>query len=420
MGNSMQIPIVHCDVAIIGGGPAGLAAATQLKKQGIKSVIVIEREQDAGGIPRHCGHFAFGMREFYRVLTGPSYARKLVQRAIKFGVDIRVKHTVVKIEETHLQVTSPEGMSEIIAQRIIIATGVREKPRSARAVSGERPLAVTSVGALQSMIYLKNNIPFVKPVIIGSELVSFSSIWTCVVSGIRPVAMLEETKRILARKPLNWMPRIFRIPLHYNTELVEIIGKDRVTGVRVKNKSGQIQEIICDGVVLSGQFLPESSLMRISGIDVDTHSGGPIIDQFGRCSNPKVFATGNLLRPVETAGWCWREGTNLGDWVAKDLKIGLPPASKGICISIKTPLIKLVVPQVIQLPYKSKDGMNQLQIRFSQPCKGQLVVRCDGEVIWQKNISSRAERRILIPLKAFENITGHSQVALDFQSFNSD
>ncbi|PHS17086.1 MAG: pyridine nucleotide-disulfide oxidoreductase [Kangiella sp.] len=416
MENKEQIPIIRCDVAIVGGGPSGLAAATELKKQGINNVIVIEREANAGGIPRHCGHFAFGMREFYNVLTGPSYAKKLVRQALKVNVDIRANSTVIKIEGTHLHVSSPEGMTEFIAERVIIATGVREKPRSARFVSGDRPLAVTSVGALQSMIYLKDNTPFKKPIIIGSELVSFSAIWTCLVAGIKPVAMLEQTQRILARRPLNWMPRIFRIPLHYNTELVRIIGKERVTGVEVKDRSGVIREISCDGVVFSGQFLPESSLARASGFDVDTHSGGPVIDQFGRCSNPNVFATGNLLRPVETAGWCWREGTNLGNWVARDLKIGLPQVRKSTPILIKTPLIKLVIPQFIQLPCTGSDGMKQMQIRFNQPCKGILIIRCDNVVIWQRNISSRAERRVLIPLKVLKNVIEKSEITLDFKS----
>jgi pyruvate/2-oxoglutarate dehydrogenase complex dihydrolipoamide dehydrogenase (E3) component len=359
------------------------------------------------------------MREFGRVMTGPGYARALVRRAETAGVDIRVKTSVVKIGgDAKLRVSSPDGISNIIADRIIIATGVRETPRSARFVSGARPLAVTTVGAMQSMIYLNHRIPFKRPLVVGSELVSFSALWTCFGAGIKPVAMLEKSDCILARWPAQWLPRLLRIPLLRQSRVVRILGRDRVTGVTISDRTGQHRDIACDGIVFSGQFTPESSLARAAALDIDVATKGPVIDQFGRCSNPRIFATGNLLRPLETAGWCWREGKNVGNCVADDLQGVLPSVRNCVAITLASPLIKLAVPQRIQIPYGG-DGMRHIQIRFTQACNGRLILRSGNTPVWQKSLNAKPERRVLIPLSKLELLSDENSLQLDFQRADS-
>ena len=204
MDNFAPGAATHFNVAIIGGGPAGLSAAIELKKRGVSRVAVLDREPHAGGIPRHCGHLAFGMREFKRILTGPDYARRLVQAAQDAGAEI---YTVVTVAEARpggeLLIITERGTGKISADRIIYATGVRETPRSARLISGNRPQGIMNTGALQSMVYLKNRKPFNCPVIIGTELVSFSAIMTCRHARIRPVAMIEEAPQVTARWPAS-------------------------------------------------------------------------------------------------------------------------------------------------------------------------------------------------------------------------
>lgn len=190
----------HCDVAIIGGGPSGLSAATELKKLGVNSVVVLEREATAGGIPRHCGHSPFGMREFKRILSGSQYTEKLVQSAEQAGVTLCLNTTVSAIaKDGALEVASHLGVQTLNATKVIICTGIRETPRSTRLVSGQRPLGIVTTGALQSTIYLKRKKPFKHPVIIGTELVSFSALLSCLHSGARPVAMIEKNARITAK-----------------------------------------------------------------------------------------------------------------------------------------------------------------------------------------------------------------------------
>ncbi|VAV99536.1 Putative oxidoreductase [hydrothermal vent metagenome] len=307
------------DVIVIGGGPAGLSAAVALKQAGVSRVVVLEREETAGGIPRHCGHPPFGMREFKRIYTGPQYARRLVEWALAAGVEIQTLTTVVEaMPGAKLLVSSDQGISKMSARRIIYATGTRETPRSARLISGSRPLGVMNTGALQTMVYLKNCKPFERPVIVGTELVSFSAIATCRHMGIKPVAMIEENARITTRLPLGLSAPIMGVPLYKNTRLVAIQGGDRVSGVEVEYADGK-RTIDCDGVVLTGKFIPEASLARCGHLKIDAATGAPVTDESGHCSDPTYFAVGNVLKPLKTAGKSWHEGRKTGWLVAEDL-----------------------------------------------------------------------------------------------------
>lgn len=386
------------EVAIIGGGPAGLAAATALKDADIGRVVVLEREPEAGGIPRHCGHPTFGLREFKRLLRGPAYAARLVARARRAGVEIHVMASVVKARPGgSLLVAVPQGVLELSARRIVYATGVREKPRSARFISGARVQGVLNTGALQSMVYLKNRRPFRRPVIVGSELVAFSAIMTSQHAGIRPVAMVEANQRVTARWPVALFAHLSGVNLLTGTRLLEILGDRCVTGVTVAGPDGSSRHIECDGVVLSGQFTPESSLARCGHLEVDPATGGPVVDQWGRCSDPVYFATGNLLRPVETAGWSWNEGHKTGRWVAEDLAAKLPGESSVLRIQASDSRLKYIMPQKINLS-RAGAGMKDLQFRVSKDVRGELVAVNGQGVVWRKKFSGLPERRLLIPV----------------------
>ncbi len=391
------------DVIIIGAGPAGLSAAVELKKQGIARVVVLERETQAGGIPRHCGHPPFGFREFSRVYTGPQYARKLVETALQAGVEIRTSTTVVQaLPNARLQLSSETGVEEISAKRIIYASGVRETPRSARLISGTRPLGVINTGALQSHVYLKQRRPFKHPAIIGTELVSFSAIQTCRHAGIQPVVMLEATDKPVARWPASLFARFSKVPLYLNTKLIRIEGDKQVEGIVVEDINGVQRTINCDGVLLTGKFTPESTLGRCGHLVIDQNTGGPQVNQFGRCSDPTYFAAGNLLRPVETAGWSWKEGHQVANCVVHDLNGKLPDslesnAENQIQLLSKSANIKFFMPQLISLPH-TKVGMKHIQLRFKHRATGILKVLDGSSVLYAKRLKVYPERRVLISI----------------------
>jgi len=260
------------------------------------------------------------MREFRRILTGPDYAARLRAAAEAAGVDIRPHTTVTAIERgPELRVSTPDGLARIMPRRVLLATGVRETPRSARLVSGSRPMGVLTTGALQSMVYLKSRTPFARPVIVGTELVSFSALLTCRHAGIRPMAMVEERSRPTAWRAATLLPRLQGVRLLMDTELARIEGTDRISGVVLRHGSGRGERLPCDGVVFSGRFTSESALARMGHIEVDPASGGPVTDQFGRCSDPAYCAAGNMVHPADSAGRCWQEGVATAEQIARSL-----------------------------------------------------------------------------------------------------
>lgn len=391
----------ECDVAIVGGGPAGLAAATELRALGVASVVVLEREEAAGGIPRHCGHYPFGMREFHRLLRGPDYAARLAARAREAGVAV---HTGVTVTALHpgprLGLSTPEGVREIAARRVLLCTGVREKSRAARLIGGSKPGGVLSTGALQGLVYLNGRRPFARPVVLGSELISFSALLTCRHMGIRPAAMVEPGPRATARWPSALLPRLLGVPLLLETEIEAIHGAERVSEVVLRGRDGATRTLAADGVVVSGQFLPEATLARASHLSVDPASGGPVIDQFGRCSDPAYFAAGNLLRPVETAGWSWAEGRAAGRAIAQSLAGDLPDPAAGIDLAVAGEALKYVVPQRIVPPGAGGLAGERLQLRVTRPVRGRLTMSMDGAEVWSKPIRALPERRVLVPVSA--------------------
>jgi len=288
------------DVIIIGGGPAGLSAARRLSALGIRDVVVLEREAVAGGIPRHCGHLGFGWQSHRRLWSGPRFAAEL--RKSVTGLDVRTSTTVLElVKDGQLRVQTPSGLAEMKARHIVIATGTRETPRAARLVGGSRPQGVMNTGALQQHVYLHHNRPFARPVIVGSELVSFSALLTCRHLGIRPVAMLEENPRISAQRPGDLIARfVFGVPVRTSTRLIAIEGRKNVEAVEIERR-GKRERISCDGVIFTGLFRPETALLP-AGLPSD-----------------KFSCAGNVLAPLKTSGECWLQGAGAAEDIARRL-----------------------------------------------------------------------------------------------------
>jgi len=288
------------DVVIIGGGPAGLSAARRLKELGIGRVAVLEREGEAGGIPRHCGHLGFGWQSHRRLWTGPRFASEIRKSAE--SVDVRIATTVLEIGKAgQLRVQNQSGLSTLEARHILLATGTRETPRAARLVGGARPAGVMNTGALQQHVYLHGNKPFERPVIIGSEWVSFSAILTCRHAAIRPVAMLEEAATITAPRPGKLIARlVFNVPVRTSAKLVSIEGQSQVEAVIVERK-GKNERIACDGVIFTGQFRPEMALVPQGMLPEN------------------ITCAGNVTTPLKTSGECWQQGRLAAEDIARRL-----------------------------------------------------------------------------------------------------
>lgn len=241
--------------------------------------------------------------------------------------------------------------------------------------------------------------------VVGTELVSLSALITCRRHGINPVAMLEAGRRPVARWPLTLLPRLLRVQLHYGAQIEEICGAERVEGVTLSDG----RRIECDGVLLTGRFVPEASLARMGHLAVDAGSGGPAVDQYGRCSDGAYFAAGNVLRGIETAGWSFREGTEIADYIADDLSGGLPGADAAVEVLCGAG-IKYALPQRLARVTKLRGVM---QLRVGARLRGQLCVRAGETMLYRRHLAALPERRILLDLENIRLPHGVSQITVE-------
>jgi glycerol-3-phosphate dehydrogenase len=323
------------DVLIVGGGPAGIAAALELEELGVKNVLIAEREPEVGGIPRLCGHIGFGVTDLHRVMTGPAYVRKYREMAEKAGLVIRTSTTItgwqdapLDGERVHgLDFTSPNGVGKIEAKSVLLATGVRERPRSARLVPGRRLQGIFTTGSLQRFVY-EYELPVGKrAVIVGAERVSLSVVLTLMHARVRVLNMVTELPHHQLYLPVFLPAKIFfadllaRVPILTNQRVTNIFGQQRVEGIEITDlDSGKARIIDCDTVVFTGSWIPENELARKVNVTREDPALGPQVDSRFRTSRPGIFAAGNVLRGVETASWAALEGRSAARSIARFLE----------------------------------------------------------------------------------------------------
>jgi thioredoxin reductase len=291
-------------VVVVGGGPAGLAAALELRRLATRDVLVLEREPAVGGIPRHARHQGFGLRDLRRPLAGPAYASRYAELAAAAGVELRAETMVTGWSpEGRMEITGPRAREAIDPDCVILATGCRERPRSARLVPGTRPEGVMTTGTLQQLVYLKGRSVGSRALIVGAEHVSFSALLTLSHGGARAVGMTTELPRhqtlalFRAGAALRW-----RTPVWTRTAVSAIRGRPRVEEVELTDiDGGGTRRVECDTVVFTADWIPDHELAVMGGVELDPGTRGPAVDAALRTSRPGVFAAGNLLHGAETA-----------------------------------------------------------------------------------------------------------------------
>ncbi len=291
------------DVLVVGAGPAGLSAATELRRLGVDRVEVLEREGQPGGIPRHSRHTGYGLRDLHRVMTGPAYARRLVDDALAAGATVRGLVTVTGWAGPRtVETSSPWGLDRVEAGAVLLATGARERPRSARLVPGDRPPGVLTTGQLQQLVFLNGVRLPGRAVVVGAEHVSFSAAVTLRHAGAEVAAMVTDLPRHQSFAAFRaGAAAAYRFPLLTGTRVTRIVGRGRLEGVELTRDDGSTRLIGCDTVVFTGDWVPDHELARRAGLAMDAGSRGPVVDTTLQTSRPGVFAAGNLRHPVETA-----------------------------------------------------------------------------------------------------------------------
>jgi thioredoxin reductase len=302
-------------VLVVGAGPAGLAAALELRRRDTHDVLVVERESAAGGIPRHARHQGFGLRDFRRPLSGPAYARRYARLAAEAGVELRTETMVTGWSaDGTVELTGPLGRETLVPDAAILATGCRERPRSARLVPGSRPDGVMTTGTLQQLVYLHGLRVGERALVVGAEHVSFSALLTLSHGGARAVGMTTELPRhqslalFRAGAAIRW-----RAPLWTRTAVTAIHGRPRVEEVELTDlDSGSTRQVACDTVVFTADWIPDHELAVMAGLAMDPGTRGPSVDAALRTSQPGIFAAGNVLHGAETADVAALSGRHAG------------------------------------------------------------------------------------------------------------
>ncbi len=302
------------DALVVGAGPAGLAAATALRAGGAGGVVVVDREDEAGGTPRLCEHTGFGVRDLRRVLSGPAYARRWVDRAVACGVDIRTRTMVTGWAASgRAEVTGPSGLLEMEARAVVLATGARERPRAARLVPGTRPSGIFTTGQLQQWVHREHLPVGRRAVIVGAEHVSYSAVLTLREAGVRPLALVTDLPGPQTFRLFDLFTRVgLRVPVWTETSVTAVYGHDRVDTVLIRGPDGDERAVAADTIVFTGDFIPDNELARLAGLTIDPGTRGPACGSDGTTTADGVFAAGNVVHPAETADVAARRAVSVG------------------------------------------------------------------------------------------------------------
>jgi NADPH-dependent 2,4-dienoyl-CoA reductase/sulfur reductase-like enzyme len=314
--------VKNYDIVVIGGGPAGLAAASAAYDAGARSILILERDKELGGILNQCIHNGFGLHTFKEELTGPEYAQRFADRVRERGIEYKLSTMVLSISEDKLvtAMNRTDGLFDIQAKAIVLAMGCRERSRGALNIPGFRPAGVYSAGTAQRLVNMEGYMPGREVVILGSGDIGLIMARRMTLEGakVKVVAELMPYSGGLKRNIVQCL-NDFNIPLKLSHTVVDIQGKERVTGVTIaqvdshnKPIPGTEEFYSCDTLLLSCGLIPENELSREMGVKLNPVTNGPVVNEGLETSIPGVFAAGNVLHVHDLVDFVSEEASAAG------------------------------------------------------------------------------------------------------------
>ena len=309
-------------IVIIGGGPAGLAAAISAAEQGEKDILILERDRELGGILNQCIHNGFGLHTFQEELTGPEYAARYIEKVERMGIPYLTDTMVLDLspEKVVTAVSPTEGIFQIQVQAVILAMGCRERPRGALNLPGYRPAGIYTAGTAQRLVNVEGRMPGREVVILGSGDIGLIMARRMTLEGakVKVVAELMPYSGGLKRNIVQCLED-FGIPLKLSHTVVAIHGKERLTGVTLAQVDhdgrpvpGTEEEYFCDTLLLSVGLIPENELSKNAGVALSSATSGPVVDESFQTSVNGIFACGNVLHVHDLVDFVSEEAANAG------------------------------------------------------------------------------------------------------------
>ena len=401
------------DVAVVGAGPAGLAAAVSAKQNGAERVVLIERDIRAGGILQQCIHAGFGLQYFGEELTGPEYAERFADKAAAEGIDLMTETTALEIREKTLVCVNTSGVVHINFGALILAMGCRERTRANLVIPGSRPSGVYTAGTAQKLINIYGSKVGKEVVILGSGDIGMIMARRLTLEGAKVKAVVELMPFLagLQRNKVQCLDD-FGIPLLLSHTVINITGVDRVESVTIapvdENKKpilDKAEVIPCDTLLLSVGLIPENELTTTAGVSLSGITKGASVNQFMQTEIPYIFACGNVLHVNDLVDNVSRESEKAGKFAAK-YAAGALPAGKTVAAEAGSG-IRYVCPQSIDT---SAEADVDLFFRTIVPGRDTtLVAKCGDEVLARKKLTAStpgAMEKLTIPADKLATLEG--------------
>ncbi len=359
----------NVDIVIVGGGPAGLAAAVAAYDNGINNLLILERDEQLGGILNQCIHNGFGLHTFKEELTGPEYADRFIRQVLDRKIEYKLNTMVMDISSDRVvtAMNREDGMFQIQAKAVILAMGCRERPRGALNIPGYRPAGIFSAGTAQRLVNIEGYMPGKEVVILGSGDIGLIMARRMTLEGakVKLVAELMPYSGGLKRNIVQCLDD-YGIPLRLSHTVVDIEGKEHITAVTIaevgadrKPIKGTEERYTCDTLLLSCGLIPENELSSSAGVQLSPVTGGPVVNESLETNIKGVFACGNVLHVHDLVDYVSEEAAKAGETAARYVKGEIAEASETIALKAESG-VRYTVPSTLD-PDRIGD---KLTVRF--------------------------------------------------------